>query len=505
MAAYIIAGEAGSEDFVTCKYLGQMLQISAPTVHVHVVTKHTSDWSEFITKTCNGFGFYEISSPIIFTADGKLIGDKLKFKRYLLAIYGLKSDLKKSERKARAQMDFAESQRLKDLLANGPEFIDRVTANLDACLERGQFQVLDGYYEQVFDAGVEFYIKRSVMLAPNVENVFSTFGEDMPLMLPPGAKGDSPAVRQSLEVSLEAHAEEQGTNSETIKIVERLMEKENSDSEADASEASSPVPQLELSRISNPGNTSLISDKDDSRDKSVLQTSMNTSGLRSATDTEQDDSKIKPEKVPEESEEGESLLNFTLDDYTVEKFIKKFEAAEAILRVAKTETVVPIPEVVRSVPISDSYVIESLEHDYILALHPFPIVRGQMIIFSAERTDADGRWMVRDVSMMENWLKLVNIPPQRPVYREGKLFEPLIPRPPVNIKEMSGYMLSDRGHTQAQLSLPESSLHSTLRLNTIEVRKNHLLTTTDWEVWYSLVRRLDALGFYQWLPYAAKK
>mmetsp|Transcript_4784 Transcript_4784/g.8923 ORF Transcript_4784/g.8923 Transcript_4784/m.8923 type:complete len:663 (-) Transcript_4784:1769-3757(-) len=505
MAAYIIAGEAGSEDFVTCRYLGQMLEMSAPDVTVHIVTKHPSDWSEFIAKTCNGFGFYEISSPIIFTADGKLIGDKFKFKRYLLTTYGIKSDLKKSERKTRAQMDFAEAQKQKVLLANGPEFIDRVTANLESCLERGQFQVLDGFYEQVFDAGVEFYVKKSEMLAPDIENIFTAFGEDMQLMPPPGSKGESPNVRGSLEVSLEAHAEVQGTNSETIKIVERLMDKENSDSEIEISEeGSSPVPQLELSRISNPANISLTSEKEDSKDKSLLHSSLNTSGMHSATDTEQDDSKTKAEKIPEESEEADSILNLTLSDYTVSKFIKKFEAAESILAAAVTEVIVQVPDTVRTVPIPDSYVVESLENDYILALHPFPIVRGQMIIFPAERTDSEGRWMIRDVSMMDNWLKLVNIPPQRPVYKEGKLIDPVIPKPPVNIKEMSGYMLSDRGHTQGRLSIPESSLQSTLRLNTIEVRKNHLLTTIDWEVWFSLVRKLDALGFYQWLPYASR-
>jgi hypothetical protein len=503
MAAYIIAGQAGSEDFVTCKFLGEMLQMSAPSVTVHIVTKHPSDWSEFISKTCNGFGFYEVTSPIIFTTDGRLIGNKTKFKRYLMTTYGIKSDLRKSERNARAKMDLAEVKKQKELLANGPEFIDRVTSNLEAVLERGQFQVLDGFYEQVFDAGVEFYVKKSAMLAPDVENLFSDFGDDMGLIQAPETKDESPNVRGSLEISLEVHANTQGTNSETIKIVERLMDKGDSDSEAaDRSEVESPVPQLELSRITNEANLSMSSAK------SVHQSSLNTSVNPSGTETEQDDSRIKGVKVEEESEEDDSILNETLNDYTVRKFIMKFEAAEAVLAAAQTEVYIPVPEALRTVPIPDSYVVESLEHDYILALHPFPVIRGQMIIFPAERTDSEGRWLVRDASMIENWLKLVNIPPQKPVYREGKVIDPIILRPPVNVKEMPGYILSDRGHTPGQLSVPESSLHSlhsTLRLNTIEIRKNHLLTTTDWEVWYSLISKLDALGFYQWLPYGAKK
>jgi hypothetical protein len=498
MAAYMVAGEAGSEDFVTCKYLGEMLQMSAPSVTVHIVTKHPFDWSDFITKTCNGFGFYEVTSPIIFTSDGRLIGSKTKFKRYLMTTYGIKSDLKKSERNARAKMDLAEVKKQKELLANGPEFIDRVTGNLEAVVERGQFQVLDGFYEQVLDAGVEFYVKKSAMLAPDVDNLFNDFGDEMRLIQAPEVKDDYLNTRGSLEVSLEAHADVQGTNSETIKIVERLMDKGDSESEAgDRSEVESPVPQLELSRISNEANLSIASAK------SVQQSSLNTSGNPSGTETE--DSKIKAVKVEEESEEDDSILDETLNDYTVRKFIMKFEAAEAVLAAAQTEVYITVPEALRTVPIPDSYVIESLEHNYILALHPFPVIRGQMIIFPAERTDAEGRWLVRDASMTENWLKLVNIPPQKPVYREGKVIDPIIPRLPVNVKEMPGYILSDRGHTPGQLSVPESSLQSTLRLNTIEIRKNHLLTTTDWEVWYSLISKLDALGFYQWLPYGAKK
>lgn len=44
MAVYVIAGEAGSEAFAECEYIGHKLQVSAPSVTVHLICKHESEW-----------------------------------------------------------------------------------------------------------------------------------------------------------------------------------------------------------------------------------------------------------------------------------------------------------------------------------------------------------------------------------------------------------------------------------------------------------------------------
>ena len=78
---------------------------------------------------------------------------------------------------------------------------------------------------------------------------------------------------------------------------------------------------------------------------------------------------------------------------------------------------------------------------------------------------------------------MINIPPQKAVYKEGELVEPIIPKDPVFVKDISGTCLSSRGYTFKTLKLDlECSRDSTLKLNTINVMVRHILTECDWNV-----------------------
>jgi len=102
MSSYIIAGS--SEKFDTsevflliiiftiikqCENLANIIRSFYHDISFKIVLKDPSEWDLYIDEICRIYGFKIKSNPIIFTIDGKLIGDRTVNNIYLISIISI--------------------------------------------------------------------------------------------------------------------------------------------------------------------------------------------------------------------------------------------------------------------------------------------------------------------------------------------------------------------------------------------------------------------------------
>lgn len=452
MSNYIIAGEAGSPDLVDCEYLGKKLGASTPSTNIHVIAKHSSEWDEFLRKICNSYGFKEPSSPIIFTVDGKLIGDKQAFKEHVLQFYLVRAELDKNMRGLISDYDRMSLENYRQQAAEGPSIEQKVQCRIKEAVSQGCLVILDGFFEKIYDAGFEFWVKNSKILNPFAFDDFDNWGEEIPFL----------EVPELMTIQIDENNDKHEENEPIDNLIEE-NEDENKIEEDKQSEAE---------------------EKEKEKEKSP---SINESPLHT-----------------QEDEENAELLNYEIDDRNILKFIEYFTNANAQFASDENTVNISVPETIKSIAISDQNIIMDLPKDYMLALSPYPLIAEEMIVFTGKLSQ--GGWLVRDCSMMKNWLKLITIPPQRPVYKDGDIIEPVVIKEPVYIKELSGSCINQRGFTYKPLELSyECSRDTTLKLNTINILVRHILTECDWEAWFKAIKDISAIGYYQLLPYGEMK
>ena len=436
---------------------------------------------------CHSFGFYRPVTPIVFTSDGKYIGGLEHFKEHvtgsqLRRLYRLESDLKKPERMSRAALDLELSESQKLSQSQGPSLLSRIQKRTREIRDDGQIQIIDGEFEHVVEAGLEvssrqFYVKRSQLLTPTNEDLAGLFGKELPFVRAPELLFDLESS-EGIDPSLD------------------IMKDELRDGSAS--------PTKESKDISKESQSQDVSRSEESPDLSMEPNTAKSPGEGSDQDGEEQEAE-QPVIDDSASDVNDSLLVYQLTDFNLKDFINRFQGFLKKKEPHKVDPLVPVPKTMKTVCIPDSFVVEPISDNFILAAHPFPMVPGQLFVFPGEHTDQEGRWLVRDISMTPNWLKLVAIPPQRPVYQDGILIDPVPPPEVIMVKGHSGNLLASRGYTTAGMELLMASRNSSLKLNTIKVTINHILTEQDWAVWFPLIRHTEAIGFFQWLPYGCKK
>ncbi|CAG9310901.1 unnamed protein product [Blepharisma stoltei] len=457
MSSYIIAGEAGSQAFTYCEYLGKKLSLSAPSVSVHIIMKHPTEWEAFLDKIINGYGFKTRSSPIIFTTDGKLIGDKSEFKKHILFTYGLKSDLDPILKSSIASYDQKQLEDFREKQSRGPTLAEFMKPRIAEIKAEGSTRVIPESYERKIDKGLEFFVKSSEQLSPFLNDSFQ-YQVEVSFMTAPELAPEEPKNQLPSEpilINEELAVENNPTDTNEDEITETQEQEETEENQDEPS-------------------------KEDIKPSEEIQPSQ-----------------------AESSDEEDSLIQYEVNDANLNHFIEKFSGAKSMFEVVNQEELIPVPDNVKALLLPDNYVIDSLRNEFILAINPYAIVENEMLIFQSEGTDPNGNWLIRDTSMMKNWLKVLNIPPQRPVYRDGAVVDPVIPKEPIVVKNLSGSLLNQRGYSDKQLDLSslECTRNSSLRLNTINIHVRHLLTEADWEAWHALITEIDAIGFYQFVPY----
>ena len=471
MSTYIIAGEAGSPDLADCEFLGKKLVASTPSCHVHIIAKHSTEWDDFLKRTCSGYGFKEASSPIVFTVDGKLIGDKHAFKEHVLQTYSVRGELDKNMRTLVSEFDKASLENHRQKLADGPSVLETVREKLQEIVGNGGMRIADGFFEDQVDNGFEFFVHRSQILGPFTYDHFEAWDRDLDFVVVP-------------ELASEKSDDEMISHPE-LKITEEDMLEVDEESKYD--EVMSQANDLERER------KATEADKEN-RERENKEKEKEKSRLGS------------PVLSKEDTDPDSSLYRYELDDRNLRRFIDIFTSLKQVTEFqAESHPVeVPVPSSIKTLKIFSTSVVRDLPKDYMLALSPFPLIPREMIVFSG--TMAEDGWLIRDSSMMQNWIKVINIPPQKPVYRDGDIIDPVIPKDPVFVKDISASSLKHRGFTYKSLDLDlQCSRNSSIRLNTINIMIRHLLTECDWEVWFKTVKEIAAVGYYQMLPYGEMK
>ena len=433
---------------------------------------------------CHSFGFYKPVTPLVFTSDGKYIGGLEHFKEHVVftqlrRLYRVESDLKKPDRSKRAQLDLETCEEGMKKTADGPSLLDRIHKRLEEIREEGQIQIIDGDFEHVVQSGLEvtsiqFYVKRSQLLAPTNEDLSPLFGKELPFIRIPELTLDQDSA-EGIDPDLEI-VKDDFRHTSMSKESKDLSKESASVEEESKTEEESPDVSQEAVKESPEG--------------------------EEAEELEQ----VHTEAGEMEEEEQDSLLLYKLTDFNLGDFIARFQGLLKKKEPVKSLPVVPVPKAIRTVCIPDSFVVESISDNFVLAAHPFPLIPGQLFIFPGEHTDQENRWLVRDISMTPNWIKVVNIPSQRPVYQDGILTDTIPGAEILMVKGHSGNLLAGRGYTVTGLDMGQLATHnSSLKVNTVKVTINHILTEQDWAVWFPLIRQTQAIGFFQWLPYGAKK
>ena len=455
MSNYIIAGEAGSQDLADCEFLGKKLQASTPGTSIHVIAKHSTEWDEFLKKICSGYGFKESSNPIIFTVEGKLIGDKHTFKEHVLQAYSVRGELDKNMKSMISDYDKLTLENHRQKIADGPGVKEITRKNVELIIKEGGVRIIDGFFESTIDDGFEFFIKKSKILSPFAYDEFNAWGDNLEFTIIPELSSEKP--------------EEEIFEQNNIKITEEEEEEfeENVEEELKSEKAM-------VSEPHEPGKKT---------HQSIVESPMMTN---------------------HEDDPDATLMNYEIDDANIKKFIQHFTNAKASPEAIQAIQEVSAPNNIRTIPIDNGNIIRDLPKDYLLALSPYPLIPGEMVIFSGKMIE--GGWLLRDFSMVPNWLKLINIPPQKPVYKDGDIIEPIIPKEAFYVKDVSGNCLKHRGYTHKTLDLSlECSRNSSLKLNTINIIVRHIITECDWEIWFKTIKELDAIGYFQLLPYGESK
>ena len=89
MSSYIIAGSADNPDTAYCEEVANKIKAKYSNIDFRIIIKHPSEWETHLQEVCRIYGFRNKSNPIIYTFDGKMIGDKQAFMRMCYKYFGV--------------------------------------------------------------------------------------------------------------------------------------------------------------------------------------------------------------------------------------------------------------------------------------------------------------------------------------------------------------------------------------------------------------------------------
>ena len=61
---------------IQCEEIAGRIKSKYKNIDFRIVIKHPSEWEEYLQQICRIYGFLKKSNPIIYTFDGKIIGNK---------------------------------------------------------------------------------------------------------------------------------------------------------------------------------------------------------------------------------------------------------------------------------------------------------------------------------------------------------------------------------------------------------------------------------------------
>lgn len=369
----------------------------------------------------------------------------------------------------RAEEDLQQAEEVRIKAQSGPELLTRIAAKITEVREEGLIQILDGLFDHVMETGLEYYVKHSLLLTPNNEDMsLGIAGKELPFTIAPElvsvwAPGSDMRGNQPMEVIPD----------ETLLVTQDEVQESNSQSVSS--------PDMSMSSMSR------TQEQEDSE--------------------EEEEEKEEPPKTPILPTKGvvnevDMWLGMEISELNMKEFIDKFRSGSKLRTALKGEKPIEVPLGIQTVRLPPSYVVEGLGAGYILAVHPFPLVPGQLFLFTADYTDEDGNWLVRDPSLMSNWIRLISVSPQKLVQTRNS---PKLSQTEYITVSGPSIIHANRGFTSQFVSFSlQNPRLSSIIVDRVKVSIAHILSTQDWTVWHDLVSKTNAIGFYQWLPYGSR-
>lgn len=157
MTTYVIASKPNAPALAECQILGEFLEQNCPDVTVKTVIKDSIEWAEFADATCRSYGFENKFCPIIYTIEGKLIGDGKAFQDHIIQRFNKAVPFNKDAVKVRNR----QTQELNDELMRKKRDGDTISIKIENVLEKLKKKkvtnlITDAFYELKFEGGVPF-------------------------------------------------------------------------------------------------------------------------------------------------------------------------------------------------------------------------------------------------------------------------------------------------------------------------------------------------------------
>ena len=80
-----------------CEEIARRINAKYKNIDFRIVIKHPSEWEDYLQQICRIYGFLNKSNPIIYTFDGKIIGNKDAFLASASKYFGLDENLLRVE------------------------------------------------------------------------------------------------------------------------------------------------------------------------------------------------------------------------------------------------------------------------------------------------------------------------------------------------------------------------------------------------------------------------
>lgn len=157
MTTFVVASKANQPYLSECQILGEHLMKNCPDVEVKFVIKDTSEWPQFIQSVCKSYGFVQKSSTVVYTLEGKLIGDGRNFIEYIREHFGANITISKEQQKNRTALNVKENEERMRKMKEGESLAERIELYMEKVKKKKVAQQIDDcFYEECIEKGIPF-------------------------------------------------------------------------------------------------------------------------------------------------------------------------------------------------------------------------------------------------------------------------------------------------------------------------------------------------------------
>jgi len=131
-------------------------------VSVKIIIKHQSEWNDFLDATCRSYGFYEKTCPLVYTIEGRLVGDGASFVEEVREKFGKVLGMTKETQKKRTHENMTlinEEMRKKQ---EGNTLGEKIAKSLDKIKSKKVLSHIDdAFFQKEIENDVRFYTRRT--------------------------------------------------------------------------------------------------------------------------------------------------------------------------------------------------------------------------------------------------------------------------------------------------------------------------------------------------------